>query len=75
MHRIVNCTVQLTLNKIHLFGNSVSVLTMEFLLNWSIIDEVTTRNTTAYFLAQSVCYHVAYDVFAEVFTQMGHCGE
>jgi len=23
-------------------------------LNWSIIDEVTTRNTTAYFLAHSV---------------------
>jgi len=22
---------------------------MEFLWNWSIIDEVTTRNTTAYF--------------------------
>jgi len=25
-------------------------------LNWPIIDEVTTRNTAAYFFGQSVCY-------------------
>jgi len=34
---------------VHLSGNLVSVLPVEFLLNWSIIDEVTTGNTTAYF--------------------------
>jgi len=37
-----------------LSGNLVSFVRAEFLLNWSIIDEVTTRNTTAHFLAHSV---------------------
>ena len=33
----------------HLSGNLVSFLIVKFLLNWSIIDEVTTRSTTPYF--------------------------
>jgi len=33
----------------HLSGNLVSFLTVEFLLNWSITDEVTTHSTTANF--------------------------
>ena len=35
----------------------VCVLTVTFLLNWSIIDNVTTCNTTAYFIGQP-CMHV-----------------
>jgi len=33
----------------HLSGNLVSILTVEFLLNWSIIDKITTHNTTVCF--------------------------
>jgi len=56
VHGIVNCTEQLT-NKIHLSGYLVSVLIS---LNWSIIDEVTTRNATAFWptLYVAVLYNV-----------------
>jgi len=54
MHRIVNYIQQLT-NKTQLSGNLLSVITVDF-FNWSITDEATTRNTTAYFFGPS-CIH------------------
>jgi len=36
------------------FGKFSKLSNNEMSLNWSVLDEVTTRNTTAYFLTHSV---------------------
>ena len=55
MHRIVNCIEQLTVNQQNTsFWKFNKRSNGGISLNWSTVDEVTTRNTTAYFLAHSV---------------------
>ena len=50
VHKIVNCIEQLTVNKQNTsFWKFSKRSNSGISLNWSIIDDVTTRNTTAYF--------------------------